>query len=288
MRRSEEQSGERRVYGLILVGAGTVLWSLAGLFVRAIDLGLWDLILWRSLFACLCLVAIAIARPAEAVRFDWRFCLAACFSATAMFCYVAALMMTTVANVLIIYATLPFVTAALAFAVGREAASRRLLMASTVSMIGIVFVAGTALAASDIKGNLLAFAMTLSFGALLIVTRRNRALNLIHVNAAGAALCAIAAFPFSSGQLPGGGALGLIFMLAFLTTALAFLLFLAGGRHVASSESALIALLDVVLGPLWVWLAFAEDPGKSAIAGGLIVVAAVVWYFWPSLRRSRS
>ncbi|WP_159599664.1 EamA family transporter [Starkeya nomas] len=130
--------------------------------------------------------------------------------------------------------------------------------------------------------------MTLSFGALLIVTRRNRALNLIHVNAAGAALGAIAAFPFSSGQLPGGGALGLIFMLAFLTTALAFLLFLAGGRHVASSESALIALLDVVLGPLWVWLAFAEDPGKSAIAGGLIVVAAVVWYFWPSLRRSRS
>ena len=159
MQRPEEQSGERRVYGLILVGAGTVLWSLAGLFVRAIDLGLWDLILWRSLFACLCLVAIAIARPAEAVRFDWRFCLAACFSATAMFCYVAALTMTTVANVLIIYATLPFVTAALAFAVGREAASRRLLMASTVSMIGIVFVAGTALAASDIKGNLLAFAM---------------------------------------------------------------------------------------------------------------------------------
>ncbi|MGV0875896.1 DMT family transporter [Martelella sp. FLE1502] len=288
MRRSEEHGGRRRIYGLILVGSGTVLWSLAGLFVRAIDLGLWDLILWRSLFACLCLVATAIASPAEAMHFDWRFCLAACFSAAAMFCYVAALTMTTVANVLIIYATLPFVTAALAFAVGREAASTRLLMASSLSMIGIVLVAGTSSGMSDIKGNILALAMTLSFGALLILTRRRRALNIVHVNAAGAALCAVAAFPFSSGQLPGYGALALIFMLALLTTALAFLLFLAGGRYVASSESALVALLDVVLGPLWVWLAFAEDPGKSAIAGGSIVMAAVVWYFWPSLRRPRS
>lgn len=279
---------ERRIHGLLLVGAGTVLWSLAGLFVRAIDLGLWDLIFWRSLFACLCLAAIAVARLGEAARFDRHACLAACLSAAAMFCYVAALTMTTVANVLIIYATLPFVTAALAFAVGREAASRRLLTASAVSMIGIVLVAGTSLGASDFQGNVLAFAMTLSFGALLIVTRRNRALNIIHVNAAGAALCAVAAFPFSSGQLPGLGALALIFMLAFLTTALAFLLFLAGGRHVASSESALVALLDVVLGPLWVWLAFAEDPGKGAMAGGCFVMAAVVWYFWPSLRRSRS
>ena len=277
---------ERRLYGLILVAAGTVLWSLAGLFVRAIDLGVWDLILWRSIFACLCLLAVAVARPTGGFGFGWHGCLAACLSATAMFCYVAALTLTTVANVLIIYATLPFVTAALAWAATRETASRRLLGASTASMAGILFVAGTSLGASDIAGNTLAFAMTVSFGALLIMTRFYRSLNLVHVNAAGAALCATVALPFSSGQMPTFDTLALIFLLALLTTALAFMLFLAGGRHVASSESALIALLDVVLGPLWVWLAFAEDPGQGTIAGGLIVVTSVVWYFWPSLRRS--
>ncbi|OCW59558.1 DMT family transporter [Hoeflea olei] len=278
--------GERRLYGVLLVTAGTALWSLAGLFVRAIDLGLWDLVFWRSVFAGLCLIAIALARPGEATRFGWPGCLAAGLSAAAMFCYIAALTLTTVANVLIIYATLPFVTAALAWTIGREVASRRLLVASTLSLAGIGLVAGTSLTATDIAGNMLAFAMTVSFGALLIVTRRQRSLNIVHVNAAGAALCAAAVFPFSSGRLPEIDALVLIFLLALLTTALAFLLFLAGGRHVASSESALIALLDVVLGPLWVWMAFAEDPGRGAVSGGSIVIASVAWYFWPSLRRS--
>lgn len=276
---------ERRFYGVMLVSTGTVLWSLAGLFVRSIALGVWDLILWRSVFACLCLLAIGMVRPTSGSIFSWKSSIAACLSATAMFCYVAALTLTTVANVLIIYATLPFVTAALAWVTAREAASRRLLIASTVSVSGIVVVAGTSSSESDMAGNLLALAMTISFGGLLILTRRYATLNLVHVNAAGAAMCAIAAWPFSSGQIPSIEALLLIILLALLTTALAFVLFLAGGRHVASSEAALIALLDVILGPLWVWLAFAENPGKGAILGGLLVIASVAWYFWPSLRQ---
>lgn len=284
---------ERRLYGLTLVGMGVVLWSLAGLFVRAIDLDVWDLILWRSIFACLCPLAIAFvpvgARRADGfgldLGFGWHGCLAAALSATAMFCYVAALTLTTVANVLIIYATLPLATAVLGWLLYREATSRRLLAASAISMVGILVVAGTALGGPDLAGNVLALAMTASFGALLVVTRRHGGLNIVHVNALGAALCAAAALPFSSGQLPALDALVLTFLLALLTTTLAFLLFLAGGRYIASSESALVALLDVVLGPLWVWLAFAENPGLGAIAGGLIVVASVVWYFWPSLRR---
>jgi drug/metabolite transporter (DMT)-like permease len=63
-----------------------------------------------------------------------------------------------------------------------------------------------------------------------------------------------------------------------VTSGLAYLLFLTGSRLILSSEAGLIALLDVVLGPLWVWLAFAENPGVPAIIGGGIVLASLVWY----------
>ena len=39
---------------------------------------------------------------------------------------------------------------------------------------------------------------------------------------------------------------------------------------------ALITLLEVVLGPLWVWLARSERPSASTLAGGAVVVAAVL------------
>jgi drug/metabolite transporter (DMT)-like permease len=39
---------------------------------------------------------------------------------------------------------------------------------------------------------------------------------------------------------------------------------------------ALITLLEIVLGPLWVWLALSEEPGTATLVGGAIVLAAVV------------
>jgi drug/metabolite transporter (DMT)-like permease len=67
-------------------------------------------------------------------------------------------------------------------------------------------------------------------------------------------------------------------------TAFAYLLFLIGGRYIPSSEAGLIAMLDVVLGPLWVWLVFAEQPGGAAILGGGLVLASVLWYLAAQLR----
>ena len=54
--------------------------------------------------------------------------------------------------------------------------------------------------------------------------------------------------------------------LAFLTM---------GARLIPAAEVALITLLEVVLGPLWVWLAFSERPSTTTLIGGAIVMAAV-------------
>jgi drug/metabolite transporter (DMT)-like permease len=55
--------------------------------------------------------------------------------------------------------------------------------------------------------------------------------------------------------------------LAFLTI---------GARLIPPAQVALISLLEVVLGPLWVWLAYGERPSSATLVGGASVVAAVV------------
>ena len=47
-----------RAYGITLVTAANVLWSTAGLFVRAIDLDVWTMVAWRALFATLALLPL--------------------------------------------------------------------------------------------------------------------------------------------------------------------------------------------------------------------------------------
>jgi drug/metabolite transporter (DMT)-like permease len=60
-----------------------------------------------------------------------------------------------------------------------------------------------------------------------------------------------------------------------------------GAKFIPTAEAGLIALLDVVLGPIWVFMAFGENPGLATIVGGAIVLAAAVWRLAPELTRER-
>jgi drug/metabolite transporter (DMT)-like permease len=126
--------------------------------------------------------------------------------------------------------------------------------------------------------------MTFCFGVQLVMTRRYPTLDMACVNAAAAAVCAVVFWPLASAVLPGAYELTVLALFGLTTTALAYLLFLIGARYIPSGEAGLIGLLDVVLSPLWVWLAFSEEPGRAALLGGAIVLAAVIWYLTSELR----
>jgi drug/metabolite transporter (DMT)-like permease len=86
----------------------------------------------------------------------------------------------------------------------------------------------------------------------------------------------VAAAPFSH---PGGATgrdLGLLVALGVGQIGLGLLFLTIGGRLIPAAEVALITLLEVVLGPLWVWVFLAEQPSAATLAGGGIVLVAVV------------
>ena len=86
------------------------------------------------------------------------------------------------------------------------------------------------------------------------------------VSAHDLALCVL----FGAGQL----AVGLI-------------LFTTGARLAPAGEVGLVSLLEDILGPLWVWIAFGENPGNGAIIGGVIVLTALVVHTLLDLRTER-
>ena len=54
------------------------------------------------------------------------------------------------------------------------------------------------------------------------------------------------------------------------------MLLVMASRALLAPEIALIGLLEVILGPLWAWLGAGEVPAQATLAGGAIVLAALV------------
>jgi drug/metabolite transporter (DMT)-like permease len=272
-----------RQRGIAMVAASAVLWSTAGLFVRMASLDTASLVLWRSLFAALTLGALAVARGGFGSLWAvWRRPgVAALFAGTAVLSsttYVLSLRMTTVANVMTVYAALPFIATAIGFAWMGERVTRRFLIAGVVAAAGIVGMAGASAGTADLVGIGAALVMTTGFAVQLVAIRRYGAVDVTALNAWSAAACVPIVAPFVQVAVPAPGQLVACAFYGMLTTGFAYVLALEGGRRVTPGEAGFISMLDVVLGPLWVWLAFSERPGPAVLAGGVIVLGAVAWY----------
>ncbi len=275
---------ERRL-GIVMVAASAVLWSTAGLFVRLATLDTPTLVLWRSLFAALTLGGLAVARggPGRMLavgRSGWPGVLFVATSVVSSTAYVLSLRLTTVANVMTVYAALPFIATAIGFVWIGERVSARFLLAGAIASGGIVAMAGASSGLGDLAGIVAALIMTAGFALQLVAIKRFGRVDVMALNACAALTCVPLMLPFAGLFLPTPVQLLSCACYGALTTGFAYVLALEGGRLVSPGEVGFISMLDVVLGPLWVWLAFAERPGVAVIAGGAVVLGAVAWYLW--------
>ncbi|HEX4765901.1 MAG TPA: DMT family transporter [Lichenihabitans sp.] len=271
-----------------MVFTAGVLYSTAGLFTRALPYDAWTILAWRAAFGALFTLGWLIARDGRAA---WRaFAFDAVQWATlpliavAGIFYIFALEITTVADVMVVYATVPFMTAAVAWLWGREVPSTRMLVASFAALGGIVvMMIGSAGSGHRLAGIGLTLLMNVAFATILVGARRHPGSTPAQFTV-GTLINALVAFVLAPAEPVSAGGIGMMALFGVLTIGLAMALFMAGARLIPPAEVGLIGIVDVVIGPLLVWIAFGEDPGLAAELGGSVVLAALVWHLWPEVR----
>jgi drug/metabolite transporter (DMT)-like permease len=272
----------REGLGIALVAAAAVAWSTAPFFVRLLPFDAFTILFWRGLFAgCGITVFLVLLQGRSALKDFTRLkrggLLFAVLSAAGMLLFIPSLQLTSVANVAIILATAPFASAALAWVWFREAPRGRTVVAIAVAVLGVAISVGGASTASDIRGLLVAGLMMLAIAGMTVAARRYRDTPLIAAaalsNFLGSAVCLMFAPNITSVSVH-----HLIILAAFgvLQVALGLTFFVLGSRHIRAAQSALIATLETPLMPFWVWLAFHDAPTAGQLAGGAIVLGAVV------------
>jgi drug/metabolite transporter (DMT)-like permease len=275
---TEASRRERR--GQIYVALAAVAWSTAGVLQRQLTLDTPTQVFGRAAFAGAALLAwVAVAErgrvvPAFRAVGGAGLAVALCV-ATASAAFIAALNHTSVARVLFILALAPVLAAVLARVTLGEPITRRTVVAMVVALAGVTVMLG-APGEGSLAGDGLAFLVALSFALMIVITRWRHDVSMAPATCLSQVILVVAFLPFATPAAIDAADAGWLAALGIGQIGLGFALLTVGARLIPAAQVGLITLLEVVLGPLWVWLALDERPSALTLAGGAIVLLALV------------
>lgn len=262
----------------------TLLWSIAGVVTRHLDsAATFEVTFWRSFFTAVTLglyyvvvhgrdtprLLLAGGRPLWISGLMW----------SVMFtCFMVAITLTTVANVLITMSVAPLITALLArFMLGHRVAPRTWI-AIVVAGAGIGWMYGHSVSADSrhLLGTLVALAVPIA-GAINWNTlqRSGRSVDLVPALLIGALISSAVTLPLSLPFQATAHDVGLLAMLGVFQLAIPCTLAVRLARALHAPEISLLALLEIVFGIAWAWLGANEAPAPQVLAGGALVLATL-------------
>ena len=281
----------RRATGVALVLGAGVLLSLSGIVLRHMEsAGGWQIIFYRSLaFAAAVFLWLAFSYRTRVVHAFTRVGRAGLIVVLSLglgsACYVFALLLTTVANALFIISAAPFMAAVLGWIVLRERVRPATWATMAVALAGIAIMVFDGVRGGRLLGNLVALGTPISFAIMLVALRRAGDRDMIPAICLAGVVGAVLGFAMSDTLVIPRHDLVLCLFLGVVQYGGGFVLLTLGARHLPAAEVALLSLVETVLAPIWVWIGVDEIPTLFTLAGGVIVLLAVVVQTVAGMRR---
>ncbi len=285
------------IRGRALVLLSGVLMSIGGPLIRLLESASeWQFLTYRAFaLAVVLLIVIAVRYPgrclATMAAAGWTGVIAGCCLACAFVGFVFSITHTTVANTLFLLSAAPFGAALLGWLVLGETVSRATWLAMLGAFAGVAVMIGEGIAESDLFADLAALGAALGFAGFSVALRYGRAVDMLpavlFAGIISGVTSALVALMMGTGLDIPLRDVGLSFTYGGVGIAGGLLLFTLGSRYVPAAELTLLSLTEVILGPIWVWLAFAEEPSRATLLGGAILLASLAAQTVYSARRSK-
>ena len=279
-----------RLKGLVITAAGVLALTPDSLLIRLILADPMTLLfyrgvlLWASLTAGIALFSRERLLPAYRA-IGRTGALAAVLLAASTLCFVLAVKHTLVANVLVIVGAAPLFAAVFGRVFLAERTPARTWVAVFAALAGIAVTVSGSLGRGRLAGDLCALGTACFISGQLTALRRTPRVDMTPSVALGGLFAAVIALPFAAPLSVSTHDIGYLLLLGVLVLPVSFALIAAGPRYLPAPEVCLIMLVEMVLGPIWVWLVLSEHPGSRALAGGSVVLLAVAIHALVGLKR---
>ena len=281
------------LYAFTVVFLAGIFWSFGALTVRYMIDGhdyVFQYLFYRGFSISIILIIYLFFTEGFSfyknfLRIGFSSILGGLFLATAFTGFIFSITMTTAAVTLFMLAAMPFIAAIVGYFVLGEILRRSTLVAMIVAFIGVCImiindsISGTAL------GAIIGFISATGFALYTVTIRWKPETPKFTTVVLAGVFCAIFSFfmldfsfkPFTSMPIINS----YLSLLHGFLVASGLILYSLGGKYLPSAELALLSLMEVVGGVLWVWLpifGINEVPSPTVIVGGVVITLAVVYY----------
>jgi len=260
---------------VLLLVAAAVLWSTGGLFIKSVDWDPFAIAGTRSAIAAL-VVLMYLRRP----KIRWslpQFLGGAAYAATVVL-FVLANKLTTAANAIVLQYACPVYVALLGAVFLGERVSARAWITVAVTLGGIVLFFLDRLSPGGFTGNMLAVVSGMSLAVLVICLRKQKDGSPTESILLGNLFAVLVCLPFMFRSAPSLRGMAALAFLGVFQLGFSYIIYSRAIRQVPALQSIIVPIIEPVLNPVWVFLFVGEAPGPWAVAGGVIVIAAVVVY----------
>jgi drug/metabolite transporter (DMT)-like permease len=270
--------------GRLLVLVTAVLWSLAGVFIKSLELHPLAIVFYRSLFAS---VFFFLWIKKENWTMSLPLLVSVMSYTAAISAFVSANKLTTAANAIVLQYTAPIFVFVFSRLLFHEAISKVNLMTLLAGSLGVGIIFAGSAGQPDIGGVGVAILSGLFFSIYMTNLRFVKQVDPAYLTLANNLACCVALLPWVRSQL----SLSLeetvtLSVMGVVQLGIPYFLFSKGLERISLQEASLIVLIEPVLNPIWVAVAFGEIPSiATLIGGGIILLSLGFRYAWPLVRR---
>jgi drug/metabolite transporter (DMT)-like permease len=282
--------------GRALILAAAVLWSTSGFFAKAPWFNDWpaesrglQIAFWRGLFGCLVLLPF-VRRPS----FQWPMIpMVVCF-AVMVWSFMTAMVYGPAANAIWLQYLCPIWVLILAVLAFKEKVSRHDSGMFVCCLAGVLLILVCELRqGTGIYATILGILSGVMLAGVMLSMRVLRHVDpvwLIALNQFGSAVLMAPIAWQTHHPTSAGSYLALAFFGAFQMS-IPYLLFARGLRGTSSPEASILALIEPILVPVWVFLAWHHHatyvaPPWWTYAGGSLITIGLLSRYVPAMRRS--
>ncbi len=275
-----------KIAGVLMMAATASLWSIAGVFIKVIDWNPFAIAGIRSFIASLVILAF-LRNP----KINWSFpqVAAAVANAVTMLLFVAANKTTTAANAILLQYLAPVFTAFIGAVLLKEKTRIEHWVAIFFVAVGMTIMFANKLDGGQLFGDAIALTSAVTFSLYIVFMRMQKEgspheSNLLSQWIA-AAVCLIVSLFLPMPQFT-PKSVAAILVLGTVQIGIAAILMAYAIKRISAVSANLIAVIEPVLNPLWVFLVLGEYPGMNTIIGGAVILFAVTGVSVIGARRS--
>jgi len=237
-------------------------------------------VFYRSLFAFLFVGVVLLLLRKNPLRMAPPAIVSGGLWALMFTTFMIALSLTSTANTLVVMSLAPLLTTVLASVFLKDPVPTGTWVAAGAATLGIAWMFASDLSAHtqrDLLGMLIALTVPIASATNFVVLRASSASSdLRSAVMLGGLISALVCLPLALPFHATGKDVALLAFLGIFQLGLPCTLLVLASRKLLAPEISLIALLEVLLGPLWAWLGAGEVPARATLTGGAIVLGALI------------